>query len=124
MGICKMSFYLGGKGCIIAVILLLVGVNIVPDLGANGTFDNTVYVDDDNIEGSWDGTQEHPYQYIQDGINAASDSDTVYVYSGLYYENVAVDKSIDLIGEGRDTTIVDGNETAFVIKIDADSVTL
>jgi parallel beta-helix repeat protein len=37
---------------------------------------------------------------------------------------VAVDKSIDLIGEGRDTTIVDGNETAFVIKIDADSVTL
>jgi parallel beta-helix repeat protein len=124
MGICKMSLCLGGKGCIIAVILLLAGLSIVPDLDANRTFDNTIYVDDDNIEGPWDGTTENPYQHIQDGIDAASDDDTVYVYSGLYYENVVVDKSIDLIGEGRDTTIVDGNETAFVIKIDADSVTL
>lgn len=124
MDICKMSVYLGGKGCIIAVILLLVGVSIVPDLGANGTFDNTIYVDGNNAGGPWDGTTEHPYQHIQDGIDAASDGDTVYVYSGLYYENVVVDKAIDLIGEGRATTIVDGNETAFVIKIDADSVTL
>jgi len=124
MGICKMSLRLGGKGCIIAVILLLAGVSIVPDLGANRTFNNTIYVDDDNIGGPWDGTTENPYQRIQDGIDAASDDDTIYVYSGIYYENVVVAKSIELIGEGRDTTIVDGNETAFVIKIDADSVTL
>ena len=51
MGICKMSLCLGGKGCMIAVILLLAGVSIVPDLGANGTFNNTIYVDDDNIGG-------------------------------------------------------------------------
>jgi len=124
MGICKMSLRLGGKGCIIAVILLLAGASIVPDLGANRTFNNTIYVDDDNIGGPWDGTTENPYQRIQDGIDAASDDDTIYVYSGIYYENVVVAKSIELIGEGRDTTIVDGNETTFVIKIDADSVTL
>ena len=46
-----MSLCLGGKGCKITVILLIAGVSIVPDLGANGTFDNTIYVDDDNIEG-------------------------------------------------------------------------
>ncbi len=124
MGICKMSLCLGGKGCMIAVILLLAGVSIVPDLGANRTFNNTIYVDDDNIGGPWDGTTENPYQHIQDGIDAASDDDTVYVYSGIYYENVVVAKSIDLIGEDKDTTIIDGNGTAFVIKIDVDSVTL
>ena len=119
-----MSLCLGGKGCIIVVILLLAGVSIVPDLDANMIFDNTIYVDDDNMGGPWDGTTENPYQHIQDGIDTASDDDTVYVYSGIYYENVVVAKSIELIGEGRDTTIVDGNETAFVIKIYADSVTL
>jgi len=123
MGICKMSLCLGGKGCIIVVILLLAGVNIVPDLGANRIFDNTIYVDDDNMGGPWDGTTENPYQHIQDGIDAASD-DTVYVYSGIYYENVVVAKSIDLIGEDKYNTIINGNGTAFVIKIGADSVTL
>ena len=29
---------------------------------------NTVYVDDDNTEGPWDGSPENPYQYIHDGF--------------------------------------------------------
>ena len=28
---------------------------------------NMIYVDDDNIDGPWDGTQEYPFQDIQDG---------------------------------------------------------
>ena len=45
------------------------------------SYRNTIYVDDDNTEGPWRGSQEYPYQHIQDAIDAASDGDAVYVYS-------------------------------------------
>ena len=45
---------------------------------------------------------------INGGISLASDGDTVYVYGGTYIENVIVDKTINLTGENRDKTIIDG----------------
>ena len=54
---------------------------------------------------------------IQDGIDAASDGDTVYVYAGTYNEVVVVDKQISLIGEDSDTTIIDAGGTGSVIEI-------
>jgi len=67
-----------------------------------------IYVDDDNTEGPWNGTVEYPYQYIQDGIDNAFKYDTVFVYDGTYYENVIVNKAITLLGEDKNTTIIDG----------------
>jgi pectin methylesterase-like acyl-CoA thioesterase len=43
---------------------------------------NTIYVD---VSGKAD------YTNIQDAVNAANDSDTIYVYGGTYNENVAVE---------------------------------
>lgn len=82
----------------------------------------TIYVDDDNTEGPWDGTQEHPYQHIQEAIGAASDGDTVFVYSGIYNEKIVIEKSIILKGENRDTTIIDGSGYGDVIEIHASSI--
>ena len=59
---------------------------------------HTWYVDDD---GGVDFTE------IQDAINVAEDGDTVYVYSGIYKENLLLDKSIILIGEHKNTTIIE-----------------
>jgi len=45
-----------------------------------------IHVDDDNINGPWDGSPQHPFLIIQDGINAVPD-DTgwmVYVHEGTY----------------------------------------
>lgn len=78
---------------------------------------NTIYVDDDNIEGPWDGTQEHPYQYIQDAIDNVTKGDTVFVYNGIYFENIFINNTINLIGEDKNTTIVDGNNRHDVIFI-------
>jgi pectin methylesterase-like acyl-CoA thioesterase len=45
---------------------------------------------------------------IQDAINASSDGDTVFVYNGTFYENVVVNRTISLVGEGKNHTIIDG----------------
>ena len=66
----------------------------------------TIYVDDDNTTGPWDGTQEHPYQNITSGLEHASYGDTVYVSSGMYTENVVVSKSITLRGDSK--PVIDG----------------
>ena len=60
---------------------------------------STIYVDDDNTEGPWDGTTEHPFQYIQDGIDASIDGDIIFVNSGTYMENIEIVKKINIQGE-------------------------
>ncbi|MDH7506444.1 MAG: pectinesterase family protein [Candidatus Thermoplasmatota archaeon] len=74
-----------------------------------------IYVDDD---GGAD------YTLIQDALDNASDGDTIYVYSGIYYEHIKIKKSIKLLGEDKNTTIIDGNHTGNVVSIKADSVTI
>ena len=48
------------------------------------------------------------YTTIQSAIDVASSGDTVFVFDGVYYENVVINKTISLIGEDRDFTIIDG----------------
>jgi parallel beta-helix repeat protein len=88
------------------------------------TSQTMIYVDDDNTEGPWEGTIEHPYQNIHDGVENASSGDTVYVYSGIYYEHINVNKAIDLIGEDKETTIIDGEGSGDVVHIFADWVNI
>jgi len=85
---------------------------------------NTIYVDGSNIAGPWDGTQEHPYQHIQDAIAAASNGDTVYVYCGNYNENLVINKILTFTGENKDSTTINGATTGNVVKINADNVNI
>ena len=84
--------------------------------------DNTIFVDDDNILGPWDGTIEHPYWKIQDAINYSINKDKIYVFNGTYYENLIVNKSIKIFGEKN--CIIDGSYKEFVINIITNNVTL
>lgn len=65
------------------------------------------------------------YSRIQDAIDNASDGDTVYVFdnSSPYYENIVVNKSIKLIGEDKNTTIIEGDNLGHVVEITADGIT-
>jgi parallel beta-helix repeat protein len=58
------------------------------------------------------------YSKIQDAIDAANPGDTVYVYHRTYYETVVVNKTINLIGEDKDTTIIDGGGSGDVVRIE------
>lgn len=83
----------------------------------------TIYVDDDNVAGPWNGTKEQPYQNITSGLEHASTNDTIFVCNGTYYEKVVVDKTISLTGQSRDKTFIDGNANiSDLIEIKADNV--
>ena len=105
-------------GSLLACFLMLT-IPLVPavEYHRTNTFENIIYVDDDNTDGPWDGTQEHPYMAIQDAVETANDGDTIYVYSGTYYENLIVDKTIELAGENKVTTIIDGGRLNDVIYV-------
>jgi len=57
------------------------------------------------------------YEKIQWAIGNASDGDTIFVRAGTYFENVVVDKTLSLVGENRNNTIIDGNRNGIVVWV-------
>jgi parallel beta-helix repeat protein len=90
----------------VGIILLFVGTCIIPAIAQDTekplptSRGNWLYVG-----GSGPGN----YTKIQDAINHASDGDTVFIYddSSPYNENISIRKSITLMGEDKNTTIIE-----------------
>jgi parallel beta-helix repeat protein len=55
------------------------------------------------------GTGPGNYTKIQDAINNTIIGDTIYVYPGTYHENLFINTTIHLIGEDKNTTIIDSD---------------
>ena len=97
----------------ILVPLLLTSVPFSTAIGEN----KTIYVDD--VPGTGLNNPPEDFTSIQDAINASSDGDTIYVYNGIYEEYILIYKSINLIGENKYTTIIDGmwkDDTIWVVS--------
>ena len=63
------------------------------------------------------GSGPNNYTHIQDAIDDASDGDIIFVYSGIYYENIVINRSISLIRENKEKTVIDGGEKENTITI-------
>jgi parallel beta-helix repeat protein len=64
------------------------------------------------------------YPTIQAAINSAIDEGTIFVKAGIYFENVVINKSICLVGEKREKTVIDGGSKGNVVSITVNNVTI
>ncbi len=88
--------------------ILLTGIFTIIMINPITNASKILYVDDNGF---------FDYQTIQNAIDNSTDGDTVYVYSGTYYENLVIDKTINLVGNRQDTTIIDGQGKDDVIEL-------
>jgi parallel beta-helix repeat protein len=76
---------------------------------------NTLFVNDD-------GTAD--YIKIQQALDNANNGDTIFVFNGFYNENIWINKSVNLIGEDKYNTIIDGSKLNNVVNINSNSVNI
>jgi len=62
------------------------------------------------------------YSFLQEAINTANEGTPIFVSSGIYYENVVVNKTVSLFGENISNTVIDGNLTGTPLSIAAMNV--
>ena len=119
------------KKIVIGITILFLGASIIPSISGHVDISNkpnseqpfklrgrgTLYVG---------GGGPDNYSKIQDAIDDANPGDTIFVYddSAPYNENLFIEKSIDIIGEKKETTIIDGGYDLQVIWLIANIVTI
>ena len=84
---------------------------------------NEIYVDS-SYKGASNGSAMKPYKSIQEAIDAADEGGTIYVFGGLYNENLVINKKLKLWGsiEGGASVIDYSNDLRYTIEITADYV--
>jgi parallel beta-helix repeat protein len=88
------------KTFILVIIILIFFLSFLPITISNKFLvNNVIYVNDDG---------DADYTKIQDAIDNANANDTIFVYEGFYKENIFIHKTLKIIGENRDKTIIDG----------------
>jgi nitrous oxidase accessory protein NosD len=91
----------------VGIILIFLGASIIPTIAQD--------TEKQTSRGNWlyvGGSGPGNYTSIQGAINNAHNGDTVFVYSGTYYEHsITISQKIHLLGEDRNTTIIDGQGT-------------
>lgn len=107
--------------CVLIIIFIIVIASIYVNFFSNNEKSNDSIVVNNNsyfvsIEGKGN------YSSIQEAIDSASNNDIIYVSKGIYFENIDIKKPLELIGEDKNTTFINGNNSGIVINISADNV--
>jgi len=99
------------------IVIGIVFMLVIPAISTNKT--DSSYFNENGGTLYVGGFGPNNYTKIQDAIDNASNGDTVFVYddSSPYYENIGIDKSINLLGENRETTVISGNKDEEIVII-------
>ena len=109
------------KWLAIGIILLFVGTSIIPAI-AQDTEKSSLSTSSGNwlyVGGSGPGN----YTRIQDAIDNASDGDSIFIYNGEYEAFIAK-KTLNIIGENRNNTVIISNPQIKRIRLIADWIHL
>ncbi|MCK5261133.1 MAG: right-handed parallel beta-helix repeat-containing protein [Thermoplasmatales archaeon] len=106
------------KGIVLGIIVLFVGASVVPSTGTvmmKTSTKSTIPRGILYVGGSGPGN----YSKIQDAIDNASDWDTIYVYNGIYPEHIIINKNLEIKGENKYETYIDGLGSGSVVRLEA-----
>ncbi len=104
---------------IIVILIFIISPNVI---GIKTSINQYVITNGETFYVGGDGL--YNYSTIQDAINHSDNGDIIYVFHGIYNEHIIVNKSIFLIGEEKNNTIIDGNDTDDIISILANNTTI
>jgi len=114
------------KRIVILICLIFIFQIVIPSVSSDFkiTNKNTKNINLNNFENILyvGGSGPNNYSSIQEAVNAAQNEDTIFVYSKIYYEHILINKEIKLLGEDKQTTIIDGSLTDNCIEITENSV--
>lgn len=79
------------------------------------------YVDSSFSGSPPDGSQDKPFTKISSALKEASDGQKIFIANGKYNENINLTKKIDLVGQSKSGTILEGDGTRTGIEISDDS---
>ncbi len=105
--------------CFAILVLLITSHSFIAT-----AFSNANAFNDINPSTTWyvDDNGGADYTCIQDAIDNASDGDTIFVYGGIYTELINVDKSLDLVGEDKNSTVINGAGQGQPVRVWASNV--
>ncbi len=111
------------KEIVIILSILLISLSAIQSTAINTANKPNILSSSNNVL-YVGGVGPNNYTRIQDAINDASNGYTVFVYddSSPYYEEIVINKSIKLIGEDKNTTIINFLYIGTVIHVSADRV--
>ena len=105
--------------CVAFLFILLVSAFWIRPIVHAETSPRTVYIDVYNVGDPYeDGSYDHPFDRIQEGVDFASPGDSITVASGVYREEVVIGKNksrISLVGE--DGAVIDGEGLRSGIRV-------
>ena len=111
-------YNISSKGIILVIFLIFIEICFIPCIGSEIYSQNSF--NKLNVGGDGSGN----YLSIQDAIDDANPGDTIFVYNGIYYENIVIDKSILLNGENKQKTIIDGMKNNDTVTINTEGATI
>jgi parallel beta-helix repeat protein len=114
------------KTPLVGIIALFICIIVVPSITIGQVVEEPLIILSAGKTLYVGGDGPSNYTRIQDAIDNVSDGDIVFVFDdgSPYHENLTVYKSIQLIGENKDTTIIDADKKGSTIFITGNNVTV
>ncbi len=98
-------------------------VNLSDSLNSNNSGYNW-YISS-NVNESGDGSESHPFKTIQEGLDANTGGQSIYISNGTYLvSNYELNKSVNLIGESNENTIISAFNNTHIFIINSKFVTV